>query len=354
MNTAWERMTNMLSKALWKKDYKQAKLLLWLMPAAGFLFQVFNRMNELIFNPGNIKWKLLFNNKGSDTASIYSFGSEFTHYRIALAVLVLGVAVLLIGMERRGLHQDFTFSLPFKRTQIYLNKWLLGILFILGSVLFTNALDVSVILLSPYHDYFTLSVHVREVFRSTLILTAWYTLVLFAGTFTGGALTQILLSLVAGVLPMGLKSMLSSFLSVYWPGYRELLNPVIRYYWHYLSPQVLVTDGSYSPTSLYLFVICTVYILIFLGAGLYAYSKNKPENNGKAILFPFLEPYFLWGAVVCGACFAGMVGKNFTAPYYQYQQNGASLYAYGLAFLLGGAIVYFVLRVLLKRRFKFI
>ncbi|MEY9096068.1 hypothetical protein [Paenibacillus sp. RC84] len=342
----------MLSKALWKKDYKQAKLLLWFMPAAGILFLVFNRMIELITSPANMKWKLLFMREHPENATIY--GNEFIHYRIALAVLALGAAVLLIGMERRGLHQDFTFSLPFKRTQIYWNKWLLGIIFILGSVLLTNALDIIVILLSPFHDYFTLSVHVREIFRSTLILTAWYTIVLFAGTFTGGALTQILLAIVAGVLPMGLKSMLSSFFSVYWSGYRELLPSAVRYNWHYLNPLVLVTDSWYPPTSLYLFGICAVYILIFLGAGLYAYSKNKPENNGKAILFPRLEPYFLWSVVVCGACFAGMIGKNFIAAYYRYQQNGTSYYAYGLAFLLGGAIVYFLLRFLLQRRFKFI
>ncbi|MFB7815170.1 hypothetical protein ACFC0X_13465 [Paenibacillus chitinolyticus] len=73
---------------------------------------------------------------------------------------------------------------------------------------------------------------------------------------------------VAGVLPMGLRSMLGSFLSVYWPGYRELLNPVIRHNWHYLDPLDLVTGGGYSLTSLYLFGICAVYILIFLGAGL--------------------------------------------------------------------------------------
>lgn len=352
LNTVWERVTNMLSKALWKKDYKQAKLLLWLMPAAGFLFLVFSRMNDLIFNPMNIKWKLLFMREHPENATIY--GNEFIHYRIALAVLALGAAVLLIGMERRGLHQDFTFSLPFKRTQIYWNKWLLGIIFILGSVLLTNALDIVVILLSPFHDYFTLSVHVREIFRSTLILTAWYTIVLFAGTFTGGALTQILLAIVAGVLPMGLKSMLSSFFSVYWSGYRELLPSAVRYNWHYLNPLVLVTDSWYPPTSLYLFGICAVYILIFLGAGLYAYSKNKPENNGKAILFPRLEPYFLWSVVVCGACFAGLVAKNFTYAYYQYKQSGAYNYAYCFAFLLGGAAVYFILRFLLKRRFKFI
>ncbi|SEG39003.1 ABC transporter permease subunit [Paenibacillus sp. UNC499MF] len=343
----------MLSKALWKKDYKQAKLLLWLMPAAGFLFLVFNRMNKLIIlELGTIERQLQLMREHPENATIYSFGYEFTHYRVALAVLALGVAVLLIGMERRGLHQDFTFSLPFKRTQIYLNKWLLGFVFILGSVLFTNLLDMTVILLSPFHDYFTLSVHVREIFRSTLILTAWYTIVLFAGTFTGGALTQILLSLVACILPMALMSMIGSFFSVHGPGYREVLNPVIRRYLEYLNPLSLVT-GGYSTASLYLFVICMVYILFFLGAGLYAYSKNKPENNGKVILFPGLEPYFLWFIVGCGALFAGLVAKDFnTVAFYPYQKSGVFNYYFG--FFLGGAIVYFLLRFLLKRRFKFI
>ncbi|MVP01769.1 hypothetical protein [Paenibacillus lutrae] len=346
----------MFPKALWYKEYRQAKVLLWLMPIAGILCLTFSRyMNIYSMSAEQIEgYRLEFLQHNFTSWLFYNPFEDFIAYRVALSVLALGTGVMLIGMERWSGQQDLSFSLPFRRSQIFWVKWSIGILFLTGTVLFSTAADMGVIFFSPLREFLILEIHLNEMAQAILAVCAWYTLVLLIGTITGGVLSQLGLSLLASIFPLSLSMLGSSvpagpvfdfsFTEKY-EDFLAILNPA----YFLLSPY------DQEPESMMNLIIPAVYLLLFASLASYAYQHSKSEYDGQALIFPRLRPIFSWGLIICSALLSGALIKLYNWEGYQASfQSGTLFYSYYFAFLAGGTLAYLMTRLLRNKKIKII
>ncbi|WP_172798794.1 hypothetical protein [Paenibacillus sp. FJAT-26967] len=284
----------------------------------------------------------------------YNPYEDFVAYRVVLSVLALGTGVMLIGMERWSGQQDLSFSLPFRRSQIFWVKWSIGILFLTGSVILSTAADVGVIFLSPLRECLIPEIHFIEMFQAILAVCAWYTLVLLIGTITGGVLSQLGLSLLSSIFPMSLSMLWSfvpaapifdfSFIEKY-EDFLAILNPAL----------LLLSPYDQDPGSMIYLSIPAVYLLLFASIASYTYRHSKSEYDGRALVFPRLRPVFSWGIIICAALISGALIRVYNWESYQASlQSGTLFYSYYFAFLAGGTLAYLMTRLLSTKKIKII
>src|SRR5699024_3484449 len=133
---------------------------------------------------------------------------------ICLAGILIMLSASLIGKERKNLLNDFTFSLPYKRSHIYLSKWLIGVSCLVGSILLGTIIDLTIIAISPYNNFLDWHYHLPIVVQGVVSLVALYTLALFLGTISGGSIVQVILTLIFSVFPVGIFFLCKFFLDV--------------------------------------------------------------------------------------------------------------------------------------------
>ncbi|QDX92592.1 hypothetical protein EEL31_22285 [Brevibacillus laterosporus] len=292
----------MFHKALWLKEWKQGKSMLWLLPIITFLCMGFSRMQHVLFLSENqvIMDVARFKKEGAEM--FYLFTSNSSLYILTSFPLLLLIALTLIGSERRSLVNDFTFSMPFTRRDIYLTKWLLGAGAIVISLTLNTLIDMTVILVSPFREFFILKEHLYPLLQSSLGLIAFYSFVLMIGTIAGGTMVQALLSLIFCIFPIGIAVLLNGFLTINFGINLDFdifpINLVLL-----TSPIVMANMFGKLSSPL---LIPIIHLLVTLGLGIFLYQRNRLENNGKVIMFPALEPVFYGGAILCFALLGGL------------------------------------------------
>ncbi|ANE47997.1 hypothetical protein SY83_18775 [Paenibacillus swuensis] len=332
----------MWSKALWMKDYKQAKFILWLIPLITFVF-----MGLQAFSKTHLLDKLTLSHRmnqfreGSFTLHEYVSNPLFLRFSLALSVII--AAVVLIGVERKNTLNDFTFSLPFSRKQIYVTKWLIGASFLLGGLVVNTLLEIAVIASSPFAEYLDWSYYRGETVTIALVMLAVYTFALFIGTLTGGAITQFILTVIFSLFPIGFYFLFLYGVAVHSPdvpgfgsgeGMLDLFSSLS------LAMQVF----GFQLVNLSIWPVI-LYTIIFLPLGTSLYITNKVENNGKLLIFPRTAWIFQAGVVFCFALFGGLLMDAAG-------EGDLNLTLYYIGFVSGGVISYLVLRFLMRRRFR--
>lgn len=354
----------MIHKALWLQTYKQSKYIVWLFWLINFYIlscrYYFAAAEQLNYFHDNMKWDYRFHYH-------YIFPEETIIIQGAL-VIVLGCVV--IGWERHNQFIDLLWSMPFKRTHIFLTKWLFGVCNIL-SVLVLNWGIFAILkkttfhnkyqIFSPFHSYFL---------YAAIVLVAIYTLTLCIGTIAGNVVSQGLLTAIVLILPFVLSILIAGFISIhtnhsYANTYEQenafvnniekftVFSPMIDFqiYFNY-DPQSDFKDKTgkrikepnfSSIPSLWTLISPILYTLILLPLSTYLYIRSPNEQSGKILLFPKLQKLFIICTVTCfsllGARLLG--GIN-------------SLVSYYIGFLGTGVITYLILSRLLKRKFSFL
>ena len=125
------------------------------------------------------------------------------------------LACTLIGWERQNNASDLLWSMPFKRSHLYITKWLFGICNIAAVVIlnwglfaimkrltFHNKYQV----FSPFHSYFIYML---------IVLIAIYTLALCIGTIAGNVISQGFLTAAILIFPALLPSLISGVIAVH-------------------------------------------------------------------------------------------------------------------------------------------
>ncbi|MGG2064573.1 ABC transporter permease subunit [Bacillus sp. S14(2024)] len=354
----------MFQKALWLQTYKQSKYIVWLFWLINFYLlscrYYLAAAEQLNFLHDNMKWKYRFHYN-------YSFPEETIVIQGAL-VIVLGC--VLIGWDRHNQSIDLLWSMPFKRTHIFLTKWLFGVCNIIGvlvlnwgifAILKKTTFHNKYQIFSPFHYYFL---------YATIVLIAIYTLTLCIGTIAGNVVSQGLLTTIVLILPFVLSILIAGFISVhtnksYSNTYEQenaymnkvekltTFSPMIHFQIHFnYDPQSAYTDKTGkrinepnfssipSPGTL---ISPILYTLILLPLSTYLYTRSPNEQNGKILLFPKLQKLFIVCTVTCFALLGARLlgGINSLASYY-------------IGFLSTGSICYFILSRLLKQKFSFI
>ncbi|WP_260632216.1 ABC transporter permease [Bacillus bingmayongensis] len=115
----------MFQKALWIRNYKQGKYVIWLL----WLSTLYTLPYKYYMNAQHTAEYL---RKTTDT--YYTYHIQGADAILFPAFLLMGLAILLIGWERNNHTIDFLWSMPFKRSHLFLSKWLLGIVHIVGAL----------------------------------------------------------------------------------------------------------------------------------------------------------------------------------------------------------------------------
>lgn len=330
----------MNGKALWKREYDQARLFVWFAPILHFMAVCGQRLNRWYFaDPADMEARL---REIETSLQAYAYGHAESTGRLFLLVTMLMLAITQIGTERRNGGQDFLFSLPYPRTRIFWTKWGFGIALLTGTLLVNTLLDMAIVAGSPIRDYFDPWYHAGQFAFSWLSLAAMYAIFLFIGSISGSGSSQAVFSLLAPLLPYLLAFMAQAVVVLHleqfgqeviwdWPEADLILYFPLRYSYPYL-------DGLRP------WLIMAAFLVLASLAAWIAYRIARAENNGKAVVFPVWERILTVGFVVCSAVSAGIFLYGFF--------NAASLVAFYAGVALGAVLGNWIIRKFTRMRLK--
>ncbi|PEB40026.1 MULTISPECIES: ABC transporter permease subunit [Bacillus] len=359
----------MFHKALWIRQWKQGKyivLLFWLISLYQLPYKYYQAAQMEI---NQSKMKL------DDYTYYYSYYFQTSDGAVLFqGAALIALACLLIGWERNNQSTDFLFSMPFKRKDIFLTKWLLGVLNIITvqivcwismygikNMSFHNEYQI----FTPFHSYFL---------YATVVLIAIYTFTLFIGTITGHIFSQSSLTAILLFLPYGSVLLISGFIYTHTQWSLEAMGEIERHTHEYLQHVGIISplesfsitfdyhpietfddqgnklssvpqDDPMEHTSIpspWTLLTPFTYIITLLPIATFLYTRTPNEQNGKILLFPKLQKWFMLCTVLCFGLLGGRIfgGRDALLSYY-------------IGFFLAAIISYFVFTRLLKLKFSF-
>ncbi len=254
---------------------------------------------------------------------------------VLILILLIMLAVIFIGVERNTRRHDFAFALPFKRSTMFVVKWLIGVGGVTLVMFIMYSLSYVLVSTSEFHGYVE-GTYLSYIVKPWLSYVVMYTLTLFIGTITGEMVSQLALTFIFTVFPIGFIVLLNGFFSLHAVSLTNYLN-------------ILELDELVWP--LYLFDITSFSVwppiiasVLFLIGGTWLYEHNPSEHNGEFLLFKSLEPVFRIGIIVCFALLGGII-LSALVPY------TLSIGMKILFYWIGVAIFAFISYILTKRLF---
>ncbi|TMW70282.1 ABC-2 transporter permease [Alteribacter natronophilus] len=297
----------MFHKALWMQNYKQSKLMVWVIFVIMLFHFPFNAMTTVANMEEQIRLSVLhsydYTPSGLHAANIFNGGA----LSLMMIVSTIILASLLIGVERNTRRNDFTFSLPFKRRDLFLAKWLFGTLVIASFHLFHFTLGYVVFSFSDFgyllNEYGMIELYLSPLLSFILV----FSFALFIGTVAGEMISQVVLSFIFGIFPTGFFMLITGFFyahggrAIY--TYQGIEDELVARLTVFSYPFVH-TDTAEQGYPLILMII-GIMVLIYAGTALY--NRSRVEHNGEFLLIKELHPVFLVGIVICFALLGGFI-----------------------------------------------
>ncbi len=290
----------MFHKALWYQNYKQTRMIIWMTLALFVVFLPFQSTLALetwkeLQEQAQLVDDSIYEVQQWDVLQIFSEGG--LAILVTLSIIVL--AGMLVGLERNTRRNDFTFSLPFYRNDLFLAKWFYG-----------------AILISLFHSvnfWIAYFIIYQSEFASALYLVSWteifwgpllgflffFTFSLFIGTIAGELISQIALTIVFAIFPLGLFTLIQGLIDVHFKYY--LNQPV---WLEYVTPFMYVFSNTSTIATIITAIAFTVFFLLL---GTFLYKKNKIEHNGEFLIFKRLNLPFLILFSLCFSLLGGMI-----------------------------------------------
>lgn len=297
----------MFHKALWYQNYKQTRIIIWMILALFILHMPFQSILSLE------SWQereqqaqqvedYMYEIQAWDVLEIFSQGV----LPILLSISIIALACLLIGLERNTRRNDFTFSLPFKRRDLFLAKWCYGTAIIAIFHIVNFLIAYFIIYQSEYQLALNL-VSTIEIFWGPLLgFIMFFTFALLIGTISGEMISQVVLSFVFGIFPLGLFLLIQELINIH---FRIHINSPT--WLEYMTPFMYVSN---HPPLLTTIILPVIFTGLLLWLGVYLYERNKIEHNGEFLIFKVLNPIFLIGITICLSLLGGMIFSSF-APW---------------------------------------
>lgn len=138
-------------KVLIKREIRQARAIIWILPIIHFLLLGLNRINRWF--TGDQEMIDHFLSYTNSMLEAYEYGSPESSSRMWLVIALFILALIQLGAERRNGVQELLFSLPYTRRQIFINKWLVGVGLLAGSLVINTGIDMIVMANSPVSQY---------------------------------------------------------------------------------------------------------------------------------------------------------------------------------------------------------
>lgn len=331
----------MLTKALWMKEFKQVRTILWFMlglivikyPIATFM--TLENWREIEKEQGQ-------NNVFGFTVDEWMVQNLFTSgfTKVLLIVLIVLLAGLLIGAERNTRRNDFTFALPFPRRNIFMTKWLIGVVPFTVFYKINYFMAYILVQTSEYSQFMTNLTHYKLLILPLLGYIALFSLAMIIGTITGEMISQMVLTFIFTIFPIGFYLLIISFIHIHTGAYSNLTEPtfVMNLIWPmYIVDPVFITELNW--------VYPTIAIIVFTVASVLLYERNQIEYNGEFLIFKKLVPIFKIGIVVCFALLGGIIVSGIAS----YGLNTAmSIVMYWFGLVLFAFLSYLMTKRLMK------
>lgn len=322
-------------KALWWKEYRQTRVLLWLMLLASLFFILYVHIWKLWWAPQSIRDAFVQN-----ISHVYHGvvgGNLYGDYGSGLIFILFGSFILsiwLLGQERRNQLNEHMFALPYPRWILYLTKWMIGIVYIAITIVITLGLDFVVLASSHVSEYVSIGEVVVRGLHMIFVAASIYTLSLFLGSFTGTWSMQVALFLLCMTLFDFLRFVVGKFTHIFMIPVSESAQSVLDgggWDSFFNVGEWIIHEG---PGYSYGFV--SVVSLSLLLAGMWLYSRNRMENNGKQFVFPVIEKAYIVLGVIFAALYGGTVGYDSFYP-------GRIGYVCGAG--VGAVLCYLIIRI---------
>ncbi|SDO28995.1 hypothetical protein [Alkalicoccus daliensis] len=293
----------MFEKGLWFQNYKQSKFIIWIllvlfvlqMPLQAILsLETWTERAEQAAETDEYVYEV----QAWDINQIFSQGM----FTVFVAVALVLLASLLIGLERNTRRNDFTFSLPYKRSTLFYAKWALGVTVITGFFAL-NYIPSYIIIHQSEFAYGLNLVSSLEIFWAPLLgYIFFYTFALLIGAITGEMVSQVVLTFLLGFLPLILLTLFQEFMQVH-DFFFFSIGSQPRFI-TYLTPFYYTIGEMGEMIGIFLAVLFTI-ICTLGGAALY--ERNKIEYNGEFLIFKQLNPVFIVILTIIIALFGGLI-----------------------------------------------
>lgn len=349
----------MIHKALWMRNQKLGGPAVWAIYLSLFFFlpySFYGRAQSLQTQVDRFNM--------DETQLNFSFhGVEITLF---MTLILVGFASLLIGQERTTHSTDLTFSLPFNRKDIFLSKWVFGVVHITTGLLINLLLCMLIVRFTILNEMADASFLLEFMILVVPFSIAIFTFSMFIGTIAGSIISQFILSFIFLFFPIGFFSLLGTFLMFHGVqlDMNYALNGTLESFGDFIHTATLpvpviefayytdvvnemnesVTDYTRMPDYLVL-LSPLIYFAVTFPLGIWFFSRTKNENNGRLLVFEKGKRFFSFGVVLCFALAFGMAGGGLFGSYDQ-----PSLIGYYFSAAIGGVLSYFVLRKIMNIR----
>lgn len=249
-----------------------------------------------------------------------TFSGFVSGYNSAFLIILIGVLALAVGMSGfQFMHKkeklDFYHGLPLKRHQLFGVSYLAGLfLFLVPYVICT----ILTILVGAVKGIMTLSL-AGECFLAMgtgiLAFLLIYHTCIFAGMLTGRSVTMFLGTLVIGVYPSLVLTLLPSlrdafFQTTYNLSYGTLSEKLSEYFSPFLLfIRMLERDNAYL--DIFMIAAALILIILLLAASIMLYRIYPSEAAGNALAFKFTPPVFKVLISIPTALFISLLVKSF-------------------------------------------
>ncbi len=250
-------------------------------------------------------------------------------FTFAFAVY-LGVITLGYMMKRRSAH--FYHALPQKRETLYMTS--------IASALLCAAIGAAVNLVISVVELFVFDVAISEVmtlfatslFKNFIFFITTYAITLFAGSFSGNGLVQVLMTLVIMLYPLatyyGMIIMRGMFATYFYTGY-YFENEIIQWF----SPFSYAIVNYFEPIKILPVIISLLVTVVLVLGGNEIYRRRAIENSEKPIVFKKLGAVLKYMLMFTITLYAGLF-------FYAISNEGIPNMIFGF---ISGAVLSFML-----------
>ena len=248
-----------------------------------------------------------------------TFSGFINGYNSAFLIILIGILAFAVGISGfQFMHKkeklDFYHGLALKRHQLFAISYLAGLfLFLIPYIVCT----VLTILVGAVKGIMTLSL-AGECFLTMgtgiLAFLLIYHTCIFAGMLTGRSVTMFLGTLVIGVYPSLVLTLLPSLRDAFFRTTYNVRDSIAEKLSEYLSPfplfiRMLEQNNSYS--NVFMITAALVLIVLLLAASIMLYRIYPSESAGNALAFKFTPPVFKVLISIPTALFISLLVKSF-------------------------------------------
>ncbi|NEZ45805.1 ABC transporter permease [Clostridium niameyense] len=339
---------------LFYKEWKVGKWMAILMTCSLF----FCKTRSLISSLNRDKYLLktdpefIFNKYWFNVQLMRSYGS----CAMLILVLVLLFSILLFKGEKQDSTYSLMASMPFKRKDIIVTKFKVGVLSIFIPY-FINFIITTIFYFSNTQYIFTTYYDVPAWFLINFLFTIFFfSFIVLIHTMIGQYFVATITAPIILIVPYGLACYLLDVIRMQLnisfnnPNYVKINNiinhmnvysvPEADYTWLGGNRSIFVYSNYGKKVIILVALITAVFILAVT-----IYNKVKLENINSILIFKSLEPIFKWGVAICFGVLISTINSN--AIQYEQSTKSSLLIIYILLFI-GTLIGYFITNKILK------